>query len=123
MLGLAHQIIIDNEWADDESPIKGSPEALIILLPLLIILSTLLFLLLFLISIILLRRRRSIALRDLDGPVDLSREESIESSGQFENIESNWLQSAMEEEVREYFRAKGTHISYPSKTYRLMALL
>lgn len=107
MIGLFHQLVPENDWFDDDQPRQGTPEALIILLPLLIILSTLLFLLLFLISMILLRRRRSISLRDFDGPIDLSREESVESNGQLETLETNWIQNATEEEAREYHRAKG----------------
>jgi len=113
MLGFLHHLTAENDWPDDDQPRQGTPEALIILLPLLIILSTLLFLLLFLISMILLRRRRSILLRDFDGPIDLSREESIESSGQLESIEANWIQNTPDEEVREYNRAKDWQNQYP----------
>jgi hypothetical protein len=96
-------------WLNVETPVAETPpEALMILLPLLIILSTLLFLLLlFLVSVVLLRRRRGITLRDGDGPVDLSREESIESDGGFETLEANWLESVSEDQQREYRRAKG----------------
>ena len=84
------------------------PDAWIILLPLLIVLTTFVFiLLLFLLCIILIRRRRGIALRDNDGPVDMSREELIESEGGFETIEARWLEAAPENIRREYLRARG----------------
>ncbi len=89
-------------------PPAASTDLLIILLPLLIILSTLLFLLLlFVISILFLRRRRGIMLRDADGPLDLSRDDSLDIEGAFDTLESNWLESTPDEERREYRRAKG----------------
>lgn len=91
------------------SPTNNSGDPLIVLLPLLIVLSTLLFLLLlFLICILLLRKRRSIVLRDSDGPIDLSREEFLESDGGFEIIESRWLESVSEMERTTYHRAQST---------------
>ncbi|KZT41346.1 SPRY-domain-containing protein [Sistotremastrum suecicum HHB10207 ss-3] len=84
-----------------------------ILLPLLIILSTLLLLLLlFLVGVMLLRRRRGIALRDHDGPVDLSRDDQIEGDGGFEGVESRWLESQPEEQRRMYQRAKEWQAQY-----------
>ncbi|KAJ8084071.1 Protein ssh4 [Marasmius tenuissimus] len=83
-------------------------DAWIILLPLLVVLTTFVFiLLLFLLCIILIRRRRGISLRDNDGPVDMAREELIESEGGFEAIEARWLEAAPENIRREYLRAKG----------------
>ncbi|KAG8922469.1 Rsp5p-dependent ubiquitination, sorting of cargo proteins at the multivesicular body [Tulasnella sp. 417] len=94
---------------DFPSPTNNSSDPLIVLLPLLIVLSTLLFLLLlFLVCILLLRKRRSIVLRDSDGPIDLSREEYLESDGGFEVIESRWLESVSELERTTYRRAQST---------------
>lgn len=90
------------------STIPPNRDALLVLLPLLIVLSSLLFLLLlFLVCILLLRRRRGIALRDTDGPIDMSREELIDGEGGFEVIEERWLESVDEESQRQYRRAKG----------------
>lgn len=94
---------------DFPTPTNNSGDPLIVLLPLLIVLSTLLFLLLlFLICILLLRKRRSIVLRDSDGPIDLSREEYLESDGGFEIIETRWLESVSELERTTYRRAQST---------------
>jgi len=83
-------------------------DALRVLLPVLIILSTLLFILLvFLISLIFVRRRRGIALRDNDGPIDMSREEIIDGEGGFEGVESRWLEAVSDDVRRGYRRAKG----------------
>ncbi|KAJ3985662.1 concanavalin A-like lectin/glucanase domain-containing protein [Lentinula detonsa] len=86
----------------------------LILLPLLIVLSTFLFLLLlFLICLLLIRRRRGIVLRDSDGPVDMSREELIESDGGFETIESRWLDGLSDDHSRRaYMRAKDYQLQY-----------
>ncbi|KIO20585.1 hypothetical protein M407DRAFT_81421, partial [Tulasnella calospora MUT 4182] len=99
---------------DFPSPTNNSGDPLIVLLPLLIVLSTLLFLLLlFLICILLLRKRRGIVLRDSDGPIDLSREEYLESDGGFEIIESRWLESVSEMERTIYQRAQNFQTQYP----------
>lgn len=98
-----------------EDPHRRDPQndALLVLLPLLIVLSTFLFLLLlFLLCVILLRRRRGIALRDHDGPIDLSREEFIEGEGGFDGVESRWLESVSENQRREYLRAKGMYLNF-----------
>ena len=92
-----------------EQPPSNGGDALLVLLPLLIVLSTFLFLLLlFLLCVILLRRRRGIALRDTDGPVDMSREDLIEGEGGFDGVESRWLESVSDVTRRSYLRAKGT---------------
>ena len=92
----------------DHHTFRSQPDPLLVLLPLLIILSTFLFLLLsFLICAVILRRRRGIILRDNDGPVDMSREELVESDGGFANIESRWLEESNENLRRAYLRAKG----------------
>jgi hypothetical protein len=83
-------------------------DALLVLLPLLIVLSTFLFLLLlFLICILLLRRRRGIALRDNDGPIDMSREDLVQGEGGFDGVESRWLENVNDSMRRLYLRAKG----------------
>ncbi|KAA1468221.1 SPRY-domain-containing protein [Dentipellis sp. KUC8613] len=99
----------------DDPPARDNPrDALLVLLPLLIVLSTFLFLLLlFLVCVILLRRRRGIALRDGDGPVDMSREELIEGEGGFDGVESRWLESVDEHTRRSYLRAKEYQLQYP----------
>jgi hypothetical protein len=84
-------------------------DALLVLLPLLIVLSTFLFLLLlFLICILLLRRRRGIALRDTDGPIDMSRDDLVQGEGGVEGVESRWLESVNDSTRRLYLRAKGS---------------
>jgi hypothetical protein len=99
------------------------PDALLVLLPLLVILSTFLFLLLtFLICVFIVRRRRGIILRDSDGPVDMAREELIESDGGFENLENRWLEDANEVSRRTYLRAKGVPLS-PSPCCVLLFLI
>ncbi|THH16740.1 hypothetical protein EW146_g3940 [Bondarzewia mesenterica] len=99
---------------DDPRRRESPSDALLVLLPLLIVLSTFLFLLLlFLLGVILLRRRRGIALRDSDGPVDMSREDLIEGEGGFEGVESRWLESVSEGERRSYLRAKDFQLQYP----------
>jgi len=86
-------------------------EAWLILMPLFIVLSTFLFLiLLFLICVLLIRRRRGIALRDSDGPLDLSREDLIQGDGGFEGVESRWLESVSETESSGYLRARGMYL-------------
>ncbi|KAF7306976.1 SPRY-domain-containing protein [Mycena indigotica] len=88
-------------------------DALLILLPLLIVLSTLLFILfLVLVCALLLRRRRGIMLRDMDGPVDLSREDFADGEGGFEGIESRWLESVSESVRRAYLRARDYQLQY-----------
>ncbi|KAM6498163.1 Concanavalin A-like lectin/glucanase domain containing protein [Amanita muscaria] len=97
-----------------DSPPSSQPDALLVLLPLLIVLSTFLFLLLvFLVCVIVIRRRRGIRLRDHDGPVDMSREELIESEGGFDAIEARWLESVPDHVRRQYSRAKDYHLQYP----------
>jgi hypothetical protein len=92
-------------------PSAPNPDAWLILLPLLIVLSTFLFLLLFfLICILLVRRRRGISLRDSDGPVDLSRDDLLDSDAAFDTIESRWLEAEQEPVRRSYLRAKGTQL-------------
>ncbi|TCD71476.1 Protein ssh4 [Steccherinum ochraceum] len=99
---------------DPPLPPHNSHDAFYIILPLLIVLSTFLFLLLlFLLCVILLRRRRGIALRDHDGPVDMSREDLIEGEGGFDGVESRWLESVGEHIRREYLRAKEYQTHYP----------
>ncbi|KAH7104610.1 SPRY-domain-containing protein [Auriculariales sp. MPI-PUGE-AT-0066] len=89
-------------------------DALRVLLPVLIVLSTLLFVLLvFLVCLLFLRKRRGIALRDNDGPIDMSREELIDGEGGFDGVESRWLESVSEEVRRAYKRAKDWQIQYP----------
>ena len=84
-------------------------DALLVLLPLLIVLSTFLFLLLlFLICILLLRRRRGIALRDNDGPIDMSRDDLVLGEGGVDGVESRWLESVNDSTRRVYLRAKGS---------------
>jgi hypothetical protein len=84
-------------------------DALLVLLPLLIVLSTFLFLLLlFLICILLLRRRRGIALRDNDGPIDMSRDDLVHGEGGVDGVESRWLESVNDSARRLYLRAKGS---------------
>ena len=86
-------------------------DALLVLLPLLIVLSTFLFLLLlFLVCIILLRRRRGIALRDTDGPIDMSRDDLVQGEGGFDGVESRWLENVNDRTRRLYLRAKGTFL-------------
>ena len=117
--GLSQDVFIppdDATWptfnataGDSPHPSPPQQDALMILLPLLIVLSTFLFLLLvFLICVLLVRRRRGIALRDSDGPVDMSREELIDGEGGFEGVESRWLETVPEHVQRDYRRAKGT---------------
>lgn len=94
-------------------------DALLVLLPLLIVLSTLLFLLLlFLVFVLLFKRRRSIALRDRDGPVDLSREDFSGADGGFDGLESRWLEGVSDLEQRQYHRVKGQ--CYPNQVGRLL---
>ncbi|KAF8507091.1 SPRY-domain-containing protein [Russula emetica] len=89
-------------------------DALLVLLPLLIVLSTFLFLLLlFLICILLLRRRRGIALRDNDGPIDMSRDDLVQGEGGVDGVESRWLESVNESTRRLYLRAKDYQLQYP----------
>ncbi|QRV76229.1 SPRY domain protein [Ceratobasidium sp. AG-Ba] len=93
---------------------NGSQDALLVLLPLLIVLSTLLFLLLiFLIFVLLFKRRRSIALRDRDGPVDMSREDFSGADGGFDGLESRWLEGVSDLEQRQYHRVKEYQQQYP----------
>ena len=82
---------------------------LTLLLPLLILLSTLLFLLIFfLVFLIVLRRKRrgGIALRDTDGPLDLSREEELEGDGGIQGVEERWLEQQEDGQKTGYDRAK-----------------
>jgi hypothetical protein len=101
-------IIHHYQSSDDFRRREPANDALLVLLPLLIVLSTFLFLLLlFLVCIILLRKRRGIALRDNDGPVDMSRDDLVQGEGGFEGVESRWLESVTESARRLYLRAKG----------------
>lgn len=94
---------------EQNSGMDPTESSWLILLPLLIVLSTFLFLLLlFLTCLLLIRRRRGIILRDSDGPVDMSREDLIEGDGGFDGIESRWLESLSDDNLRRsYLRAKG----------------
>ena len=96
----------------DEPDAPQQPDALLVLLPLLIVLSSFLFLLLvFLVCVLIIRRRRGIVLRDSDGPVDMSREELIDSEGGFDALEARWLESVPDHVRRDYSRAKGMSYS------------
>jgi hypothetical protein len=109
----------------EDRSLRSQPDAILVLLPLLIILSTFLFLLLtFLICVVIVRRRRGIILRDNDGPIDMSREELIESDGGFENLEFRWLDEVDDSTRRNYLRAKGTVLPCELRTpsYRLPLL-
>jgi hypothetical protein len=93
-------------------------DALLVLLPLLIVLSTFLFLLLlFLICILLLRRRRGIALRDNDGPIDMSRDDLLQGEGGVDGVESRWLESVNDSTRRLYLRAKGSFTFFPALAF------
>lgn len=97
-----------NEYNDPSHIREPTNDALLVLLPLLIVLSTFLFLLLlFLICVLLLRRRRGIALRDADGPIDMSRSDLVQGEGGFDGVESRWLESVNDSTRRMYSRAKG----------------
>ncbi|KAH8998985.1 SPRY-domain-containing protein [Lactarius hatsudake] len=99
-------IVPYRQSTDDSRRREPANDALLVLLPLLIVLSTFLFLLLlFLVCIILLRKRRGIALRDSDGPVDMSRDDLA--------VESRWLESVNESARRLYLRAKDYQLQYP----------
>ena len=101
-------VIHSNEYEAQPLIREPASDALLVLLPLLIVLSTFLFLLLiFLICILLLRRRRGIALRDSDGPIDMSRDDLVHGEGGFEGVESRWLESVNDSTRRMYLRAKG----------------
>ncbi|KAF8640503.1 hypothetical protein AX17_000165 [Amanita inopinata Kibby_2008] len=98
----------------DIPPGSQQPDPLLVLLPLLIVLSTFLFLLLvFLVCIIIIRRRRGISLRDNGSPIDMSREELLESEGGFDAIEARWLESVQDPLRRAYNRAKDYQLQYP----------
>lgn len=88
-------------------------DALAVLLPFLFVLSTLLFvMILFLVCVLLLRRRRGIALRDNDGPVDVSRDDLFnDADGGLAGVEERWLDSLGEDVKRSYRQAK---CPYPS---------
>ena len=104
-----------NEYNDPSRIREPTNDALLVLLPLLIVLSTFLFLLLlFLICVLLLRRRRGIALRDADGPIDMSRSDLVQGEGGFDGVESRWLESVTESARRMYLRAKGT---FPTQSW------
>ncbi|KAI0307816.1 concanavalin A-like lectin/glucanase domain-containing protein [Multifurca ochricompacta] len=107
--------IIHSSQLNDESPRREpTNDALLVLLPLLIVLSTFLFLLLlFLVCIILLRKRRGIALRDTDGPIDMSRDDLVQGEGGFDGVESRWLESVNDSTRRLYLRAKDYQLQYP----------
>ena len=102
-------VIHSSEYNNHPYIREPTNDALLVLLPLLIVLSTFLFLLLlFLICILLLRRRRGIALRDTDGPIDMSRDDLVQGEGGFDGVESRWLESVTDSTRRMYIRAKGT---------------
>lgn len=102
-------VIHSSEYNNHSYIREPTNDALLVLLPLLIVLSTFLFLLLlFLICILLLRRRRGIALRDTDGPIDMSRDDLVQGEGGFDGVESRWLESVNDSTRRMYIRAKGT---------------
>ncbi|KAI0002012.1 concanavalin A-like lectin/glucanase domain-containing protein [Russula vinacea] len=108
--------IIHSNQDDGKSRLREpANDALLVLLPLLIVLSTFLFLLLlFLICILLLRRRRGIALRDNDGPIDMSRDDLVQGEGGFDGVESRWLESVNDSTRRLYLRARGSYqLQYP----------
>jgi hypothetical protein len=113
--------IIHSNQDDGKSRLREpANDALLVLLPLLIVLSTFLFLLLlFLICILLLRRRRGIALRDNDGPIDMSRDDLVQGEGGFDGVESRWLESVNDSTRRLYLRARGSFSFYlcPSTAY------
>ncbi|KAG8685556.1 Rsp5p-dependent ubiquitination, sorting of cargo proteins at the multivesicular body [Ceratobasidium sp. 395] len=110
----AANIVDDGKQAVSAAVHNGSQDALLVLLPLLIVLSTLLFLLLiFLIFVLLFRRRRSIALRDRDGPVDMSREDFSGADGGFDGLEARWLDGVSELEQRQYHRVKEYQQQFP----------
>jgi hypothetical protein len=111
--------IIHNSQHNGEPRLREpANDALLVLLPLLIVLSTFLFLLLlFLICILLLRRRRGIALRDNDGPIDMSRDDLALGEGGIDGVESRWLESVNESTRRLYLRAKGLLIFFPALTF------
>lgn len=93
------------------SPAEQRDARLSLLLPLLVLLSTLLFLLIFfLIFLIIFKRtrRRGIALRDEDGPIDLTREEELEADGGLAGVEERWLEQQDESVGAGYDRAKRT---------------
>lgn len=99
-------------------PVQPAPlnngDTLRVLLPLLIVLSSLLFVLLvFLVCVLFMRQRRGIALRDNDGPIDMSREDIIDSEGGFDAIEARWLETVSEDARRAYRRAKDWQVQYP----------
>ncbi|KAI9508769.1 SPRY-domain-containing protein [Russula earlei] len=103
-----------NPYNEQDHTRQPTNDALLVLLPLLIVLSTFLFLLLlFLICILLLRRRRGIALRDTDGPIDMSRDDSVQGEGGFEGVESRWLESVNDSTRTLYLRAKDYQLQYP----------
>ncbi|KAI0274653.1 concanavalin A-like lectin/glucanase domain-containing protein [Gloeopeniophorella convolvens] len=107
-------LIHSNERNDSPRRREPTNDALLVLLPLLIVLSTFLFLLLlFLVCVILLRKRRGIALRDTDGPVDMSREDLVQGEGGFDGVESRWLESVNDNTRRMYLKAKDYQLQYP----------
>ena len=109
-----------NDSGDDYRHREPTNDALLVLLPLLIVLSTFLFLLLlFLVCIILLRRRRGIALRDTDGPIDMSRDDLVQGEGGLDGVESRWLESVNDITRRLYLRAKGTFFLWPTIEHRV----
>ena len=111
--------IIHSNQDNGESHLREpANDALLVLLPLLIVLSTFLFLLLlFLICILLLRRRRGIALRDNDGPIDMSRDDLVLGEGGVDGVESRWLESVNDSTRRLYLRAKGSSTFFSALTF------
>lgn len=85
-------------------------DALTLLLPFLFVLSSLLFvMILFLVCVLLLRKRRGIRLRDIDGPVDVSRDDLFnDADGGIAGVEERWLESLGEDIKRTYRQAKRT---------------
>jgi hypothetical protein len=111
-------IIHSNQDNGERRLREPANDALLVLLPLLIVLSTFLFLLLlFLICILLLRRRRGIALRDNDGPIDMSRDDLVQGEGGVDGVESRWLESVNDSTRRLYLRAKGSFTFFPALAF------
>lgn len=124
--------IMDNEPIYQNPPIYKRPnqdDSLALLLPLLILLSTLLFmLLLFVILIVIVRKRSRISLNDSNTPIDVGREEDLESSnstssmasgilGGISGIEERWLESIPQSTRSGYLRSKDFLLSNPPNSF------
>lgn len=123
---------MDNEPIYQNPPIYKRPnqdDSLALLLPLLILLSTLLFmLLLFVILIVIVRKRSRISLNDSNTPIDVGREEDLESSnstssmasgilGGISGIEERWLESIPQSTRSGYLRSKDFLLSNPPNSF------